>query len=255
MAATDGLDRLRTRFRAAFREGPVAAFRDWFRLQEKLADHGDTQIASGLASDLWDQLPELTFASAEERGRFLHNVAVFFGNPGPAANLARARDCFAQALACFPSPDEGGWHARVLHNFATAISNLGESGAELLESVALYERALAWRTHERAIARGVTLHNLGLAWRRLAEIEPERASAALASSARCLEEAAAIREANGLAEGRARSLFHLGLTREAAGEEREARHCFEKAAEEFEQLGKAESTAIARARAERLGSA
>ncbi len=255
MAATDGLDRLRARFREAFREGPIAAFRDWFRLQEELADHGDAEIASGLALDLWDQLPELTFASAEERGRFLHNVAVFFGNPGPAASLPRARECFGQALVCFSSPDESGWHARVLHNFATAISNLGESPAELLESIALYERALSWRTHEHAIARGVTLHNLGLAWRRLAEIDPKRASAALVSSARCLEEAAAIRESHNLAEGRALSLFHLGLTYEAAGEEQEARHCFARAAEEFERLGKAESTAVARARAERIGSA
>lgn len=205
-----------------------------------------------LAADLWSLLPELSFPSVEERGRFLHNVAVFFGNPGPAADLARSRACFTQALECFSSPDEGGWHARVLHNFATAISNLGQSASELAESIALFERALTWRTAERAIARGVTRHNMGIVLRRLAELDAEHALEHLDASAAAFREAVAIRETHGLAEGRALSLFHLGLTLEAAEQTEEARRAFEAAAGAFESFGKTDSAAVARSHQRKL---
>jgi tetratricopeptide (TPR) repeat protein len=215
-----------------------------------LAEREDKETAEALTADLWDLLPELPFDTKEDRGRFLHNLAVFFGNPAGGADLGRARDCFQQSLECFDSPDESGWHARVLHNFATAISNLAQSPAELHESVKLFERALAWRTDERAIARGVTRHNMGIVFRRLAELDSERASAHLDASAAALREAVAIREAHQLVEGRALSLFHLGLTLEAAGETAEARRVLAAAADEFDRLGKADSAAVARSRAE-----
>ena len=84
---------------------------------------------------------------------------------------------------------------------ATALSNLGSTREELVEAVGLFHEALTWRTVEREIARGVTLHNLGLARRRLAELEPARAVDHLEESAKALREAVAIRERHGLAEG------------------------------------------------------
>jgi hypothetical protein len=96
---------------------------------------------------------------------------VFYGSPGPAADLSRARSAFGVALEHFAADTESGWRARAQHNFATALSNLGTTAGQLQESVALFELALAWRTAEREIARGVTLHNLGIALRRLAELE------------------------------------------------------------------------------------
>jgi hypothetical protein len=48
------------------------------------------------------------------RARFLHNVALFFGSPGPAADLAPAREGFSAALAHFDEHEESGWHASVL---------------------------------------------------------------------------------------------------------------------------------------------
>ena len=165
------------RFRAAFRAAPAAAYREWFRLQEELREREEPETARALAEDLWSFLRELTFVSEEDRARFFHNVAVFFGSPGPAADLARSREAFAAALEHFNEHDDSGWHARILHNYATALSNLGETAPDLSESAALFERALAWRTQEREIARGVTLHNMGIALRRLAELDPESAAA------------------------------------------------------------------------------
>ncbi|HEY6928638.1 MAG TPA: hypothetical protein VJA66_03085 [Thermoanaerobaculia bacterium] len=247
IAEIDRLESLRAGWRDRFRAGAAAAFRDWFRLQEEIGDNED-DVARALANDLWDLIPELRFDTDADRGRFLHNVAVFFGSPGAAADLARARRCFMQALESFSAPDEGGWHARILHNFASAISNLGNSRDELRESVAMFEQALAWRTAERAIARGVSLHNMGIVLRRLVELDPDNSPTHLAASAAAFREAAAIREAHGLVEGHALSLFHLGLTLEAAGQSKEAGAAFASAADEFEQLGKTDSAAIARAR-------
>ena len=240
------MEELLRHFRTAFRASPAAAYRDWFRLQEQLREREETETARALADDLWSFVRELTFVSEEDRARFFHNLAVFFGSPGPAADLARARDGFEIALAHFDEHEESGWHARVLHNFATGLSNLGQTAEDLSESVALFERALLWRTTEREIARGVTLHNMGLALRRLAELDPDPAADHLGRSAAALREAADIRSRHGLAEGHALSLFHLGLTFESQGRLEEARLSFQRAADEFESLGKHASAAIAR---------
>ena len=64
-----------------------------------------------------------------------------------------------QAAAPGDEPDyssDGAWLARAHHNFATSLSNLGSTAADLHESLRLFDRALAWRTVEREIARGVT---------------------------------------------------------------------------------------------------
>jgi len=233
-------------FRAEFRKAPAAAYRDWFRLQEELREREDTATARALAEDLWEFVHDLTFATDEDRARFFHNVAVFFGSPGPAADLARAREGFSAALAHFRDHEESGWHARVLHNFATSLSNLGATPEDLSESVALFRRALTWRTPEREIARGVTLHNLGLALRRLAELDRAGAGEHLEESAGALREAADIRGRHGLAEGHALSLFHLGLTLEALDQSDQAIETFDRAAEAFDRLGKTGSAAIAR---------
>jgi hypothetical protein len=165
-----------------------------------------------LADDLWAMLPGLPLPDAASRARLLHNAAVFFGSPGPAANLPRASALFEQVLAHFDAPDEAGWRARALHNFATALSNLAETSSEIDRSLALFGEALDWRTGEREIARGVTLHNLGLALRRAARIEPARARERLRESARALEEAAAIRKRHGLVQGAEQSAAALART-------------------------------------------
>lgn len=237
------------RIREQFWKDPTAAYRDWFRLQEELRDRDDSTTAKALAEDLWSILDELPFSSEEDRARFFHGVAVFFGTTGPAADIDRARRAFAVALEYFGQHDDAGWHARVLHNFATTLSNLGETVEDLEESVALFDRALEWRTAKREIARGVTLHNLGNALRRFAHLDPARGFEHLERSAACLEEASEIRGRHGLTEGRALSLFHLGLTLESLGRTEAAAGCFYGAAEEFESLGKSDSAAVARERA------
>ncbi len=214
---TPPLSEIRRHFRDALAAEPVGTYRDWFRAQEDLRERGDAQTAGALADDLWELLPALPFGAAEERARFFHNAAVFFGSPGPASDLRRAREAFAVALDHFAGDAESGWHARALHNLATALSNLGTTPAELAEAVGLFGRALEWRTSEREIARGVTLHNRGLAYRRLAELEPARAAEHLAASAAALREAIAIRERNGLAEGRALSERHLAISLDRLG--------------------------------------
>ena len=244
-----GLEKTRAHFRAAFRADPANAYRDWFRLQEELREREDTETSRALAEDLWTLLHDLPFAGEQERARFFHNVAVFFGSPGPAADLPRAREGFSIALDHFRVHEESGWHARVLHNFATSLSNLGETQEDLAESVILFERALEWRTAEREIARGVTLHNMGIALRRLARLGSSGGPGELERSAAALNEAAEIRSRHGLAEGHALSLFHLGLTLEALQCREEARDHFLRAGEEFQQLGKLASAAIARERA------
>jgi tetratricopeptide (TPR) repeat protein len=241
-------------FRAAFRESPASAYRDWFRLQEDLREREDAATVRVLAEDLWSFREELTFSSEEDRARFFHNVAVFFGSPGPAADLARAREGFSIALAYFRKHEDSGWHARVLHNFATSLSNLGSTPEDLSESVSLFEKALEWRTAEREIARGVTLHNLGIALRRRAAVDAEHAPEYLERSVSVLREAAEIRTRHGLSEGHALSHFHLALTLEALSRAEgpssleEACSCYRQAAEEFDRLGKADSAAVARKR-------
>jgi tetratricopeptide (TPR) repeat protein len=208
------LEALRRHFRQALASDPAGAYRDWFRAQEELRSSGEDETSRALADDLWESLPVLEFPSPDARARFLHNAAVFFGSPGPAADLARARGLFEEALDHFAKERDGGWQARVLHNYATALTNLGATDAELGEAVVLFERALAWRTSDHEIARGVTLHNLGLALRRRADLDPARSAEHLEASAGALAEAVAIRERQGLADGLAISRRQLAITRE-----------------------------------------
>ena len=244
--------RLIADFRERLRGDKAAAFRDWFHVQEELAQRGDEQTCRALADDLASCARELPFPSEQERARFLHNLGVFFGTPGPAADLARARELFLAALAHFERDPETGWQARALHNFATAISNLGTTASELDESIGLFERALEWRTGEREIARAVTLHHMGVALRRAAELDRARSADLLAQSAAAFRDAIEIRARLRLAEGHAMSLFHLALTLEAGSEPEAARGSYLAATERFEELGKTESAGIARRRADAL---
>jgi hypothetical protein len=204
--------RLLDHFRAALARDPGAALRDWFRAQEELRARGDAATACAMAEDFWSLLPELSFASPESRARFFHGAAVFFGSPGPAADLGRARSAFAATLEHFSSHAEDGWRARALHNLATAIANLGATAPELQEAMALFGEALEWRTSEREIARAVTLHNRGRAWRRLAELDPMGAAGHLARSAQDLREAISIRERNDLKQSLLASRQELSET-------------------------------------------
>jgi tetratricopeptide (TPR) repeat protein len=215
------LDALRRHFRQALASDPAGAYRDWYRAQEELRSNGEAEASCALADDLWQTLASFDFPSPEARARFLHNAAVFFGSPGPSADLDRSRKLFDEALAHFEKADDGGWPARVRHNFATALANLGQSDGELAEAIALFERALEWRTSDQEIARGVTMHNLGLALRRRADLDPARSAEHLAASVRALEEAVAIRERQGLPEGLETSRRQLAITRErlASGSE------------------------------------
>lgn len=206
---------LRRHLRDALQADPFTAYRDWFRAQEELLETGRADACRVLAEDLWEILPTLPFFDDEKRARFFHNVGVFYGSPGPAADLGRARRAFAEALGHFREHDEAGWRARALHNLATAVSSLGRTPAELAEAVGLFEQALEWRTSEREIARGVTLHNLGLALLRRAELDPDRACEHLDAAAGCFDEAVAIRARNGLSEGRAASERQLAAARRA----------------------------------------
>jgi len=209
---------LRRHLREALAADPAGAYRTWFRAQEELREAGEAEAARALADDLWDLLPSLPFFDDDARARFFHNVGVFYGSPGPAADLDRARRSFAEALDHFRAHDEAGWRARALHNLATAISSLGTSAQELGEAVRLFEQALEWRTSEREIARGVTLHNLGLALMRRADLEPERSREHIDAAAAALEEAVEIRTRHGLAEGCAASQRQLELARRTRGE-------------------------------------
>ncbi len=242
-------------FREAFEGDPTRAYSEWYRAQEELRDNGPPEVARALAEDLWSLLGRISFSSDAEGARFRHNLAVFFGSAGPAADLERARRLFAEALDHFSSDDDAGWRARAHHNFATALANLGETPETLEESVSFFERALAWRTSEREIARGVSMHNLGRALHRWADLDPGRSRELLERSAAAFAEAAGIRGRRGLSEGRALSLFQRGLALEALGRLEDARETLESAAEEFDRLGKAESAAIALARAQASASA
>jgi len=206
---TSGLVR---HFREAFRSTPADALRDWFRAQEELRDRGAEDTARALADELWEMLPHLRFDSAQARARFFHNAAVFFGSPGPAADLGRARLAFRETLDHFSAHADDGWRARALHNLGTAITNLGASPEELREATGYFEEALEWRTAEREIARAVTLHHLGLALRRLAELDLSEAPVLLERSAEAFREAIEIRKRHGLEEGLAASRRELQET-------------------------------------------
>src|SRR5262249_20758680 len=82
---------------------------------------------------------------------------------------------------------------------------------ELSEAVALYRRALELRTPEKEIARAATLHNLGLALRRLAELDAAGSGAHLKAGVEVLREALELRRRQGLSEGPAPTPSQLGL--------------------------------------------
>lgn len=214
MSDTSHEDALR-RFRAAFAENPVATFRAWYRFQEELRER-DPAFSRTLANDLWSNLEEVGLAvsrcSADERARFFNGAGAFFGSPGPAADLERARECFRRVLLEWTRERDPDAHARALHNLASAIAALGATRGELSEAVSLYGRALEFRTEKKEIARAATLHNLGLALRRLAELDPESGRGHLAGSVAALREALELRRRQGLSKGDASTLFQLGLT-------------------------------------------
>ncbi|MGH9444026.1 MAG: hypothetical protein ACRD16_17315 [Thermoanaerobaculia bacterium] len=203
------------RFRASLIANPVAAFREWYRLQEELRG-GDAVLSRALADDLWELLegdgPVASRCSADERARVFNGAGAFFGSPGPAANLSRSRECFRRTLLDWTRERDADAHSRALHNLASAIAALGATPGEISEAVSLYRRALDLRGADREIARAATLHNLGLAFRRLAELDPEGCRAHLAGSVAALREALELRRRQGLSRGDASTLFQLGLT-------------------------------------------
>jgi len=241
--------RVRAGLSEAFAGDLSKAYREWYTAQRALAEDGEAMLCAALADDLWEMLPELERRLGEERGRFFNNLGAFFGTPGPAANLARADECFARSLEAWAGDEEK--LARALHNRGSALAALGESAAELSRAAEALEAALAYRTAEREIARAVTLHHLGIARRKLAERSGADASA-LEQSARALSEALEIRTRLGLATGRASTRFQLGVTLAAQGRNSEARRAFEIAARELAACGSAEQARAARAEAARL---
>jgi tetratricopeptide (TPR) repeat protein len=205
-------------FRRRFAEDPRAAFRDWYVLQEHLRDEateeaGETSRA--LASDLWEKRRELGFSSDGEEGRFLHNLAVFFGSRGPSESLPRALFLFEESLdAGHGREDLEAW-ARLLHNRGNALQNLARSANDLHEALRCYEKALTVRDGSRRIARGVTLHSLGMLFRRLAEAEPASRSAHLTAAISSFEESFSLRSKEKLERGMATTAAALEEARRA----------------------------------------
>jgi hypothetical protein len=191
-------------FRRLFAEDPRAAFRDWYVLQEHLRDEGTTEssaLARTLASDLWDMRGRVAFSSKGEEATFLHNLAVFFGSRGPAESLELSLSLFEESLnAGYGGGDPEAW-ARLSHNRGNALQNLARSADDLRESLVSYERALNVRDASRRIARGVTLHALGILLRKLAESEPERRDAHLRAAIAAFEESLSLRSEERLERG------------------------------------------------------
>ncbi|HEV8266893.1 MAG TPA: hypothetical protein VGR00_01615 [Thermoanaerobaculia bacterium] len=245
------LPELLARFRAAFERDAVETFRAWYRLQESLRDEGRGDEARALADDLWLLAATLDLPDPSVRARFFHNLAVFFGSRGPAASLSRSLEAFEVPLATWRTEEEPDDVARLHHNRGNALQSLGASREELAESVAMYENALSWRDASRRVARAVTLHHLGSALRRLAELDREGAIAHLSRSVQALEEAVSLRAADGLREGEALSLFQLGLTLDAGtafglSAPPDVARAFDRAAAAFEAAGKEAEGAVAR---------
>jgi tetratricopeptide (TPR) repeat protein len=213
-------------------------------VQHELAEAGDARACRALADDLWRMLPGFEHRLGGDRGRFFNNLGAFFGTPGPAADLARAEECFARALEAWSGDPER--RARALHNRGSALASLAEDEPGLARAIGCFEEALLFRNAERAIARAVTLHHLGIARRKLAERAPGNAPAELERSRAALEEALEIRAAEGLPAGVAASRFQLGVTLAALGRRDEARRALERAAGELESTGRPEAAALAR---------
>jgi hypothetical protein len=193
-------------FRRLFADDPRDAFRDWYVLQEHLRDEGTREssaLARTLASDLWDVRGRVAFSSKGEEATFLHNLAVFFGSRGPAESLSFSLLLFEESLdAGYGSGDPEAW-ARLFHNRGNALQNLARSADDLRESLVSYERALSVRDASRRIARGVTLHALGILLRKLAEAEPERRDAHLRAAISAFEESLSLRSEERLERGMA----------------------------------------------------
>jgi hypothetical protein len=207
---------LLARFRALFAGDPRAALRDWFVVQEHLRDgradadgRGDgggdenARTARALARDLRDIRETLVFSSKGDEATFLHNLAVFFGSRGPAADLAAALSLFEESSNAGYGSSDLEARARLDHNRGNALQNLPRSHSDLLEALACYERALAVRDATRPIARGVTLHARGHALLKLAagEANPKEREARLRLAVLSLEESLSLRVSEGLARG------------------------------------------------------
>ncbi len=205
-------------FRRVLAADPRTAFRDWYVLQEHLRDDRENREASEetarvLASDLWSNREKLVFSSKGEEATFLHNLAVFFGSRGPAASLSISLLLFGESLAAGYGQDDLEAWARLEHNRGNALQNLARSTQDLREALQAYERALTVRDASRRIARGVTLHARGLLFRKLAEAEPDRRRAHLASAVSSFEESLSLRSEEKLERGMAETEAALEETR------------------------------------------
>jgi tetratricopeptide (TPR) repeat protein len=233
--------RLRSAIRSRFAMEPLAAFRDWYRVQSELAQSGETALCTALADDLWELLSARP--SDDGEARLWNNAGAFYGTPGSAASLERARECFRRALAIWAHDEER--RARALHNLGSALAALGNSADDLERAVAAFEEALDYRDARREIARAVTLHHLGIAERKLAERTPGSSSEHLGRSAATLEEALSLRQKHGLVQGTASTRFQLGISLLALGRTAEARAALAVAADELRAVGKAEEAELA----------
>lgn len=215
-----GAPALVARFRALFAEDPGAALRDWFVLQEHLRDAKTQEAertARALARDLLDIRGTLVFSSKGEEAVFLHNAAVFFGSRGPAESLAVSLFLFEESSNAGYGSSGAEAMARLFHNRGNALQNLARSREDLLEALACYERALTVRDATRPIARGVTLHSLGLALLKLAAAgtnQNER-SERLLEAVDAFEESLSLRSSEGLANGVAETAAALAQARRA----------------------------------------
>ncbi len=211
---------LAARFRARFAADPKAALREWFVIQEHLRNTVGEEAAEkarALASDLRDIRGTLDFSSNEEEGTFLHNLAVFFGSRGPAADLSSSLLLFEESSSSGYGSSDPEARARLHHNRGNALQNLARSREDLLEALSCYERALEVRDGSRPIARGVTLHARGIAFLKLAvtEAAPEEKAAHLRSALLSLEESLSLRVSEGLARGVEETTKALGEARRA----------------------------------------
>src|ERR1041385_7582642 len=104
--SAEDASRLRETMRSRLAIDPAGAFRDWYRVQRELADGGDREVCRALADDLWELLAPEDRIRAEEEGRLWNNGGAFWGTPGPAESLERARGCFERALTAWEGDDE-----------------------------------------------------------------------------------------------------------------------------------------------------
>jgi len=237
-------NRLRETMRSRFAIDPAGAFREWYRVQRELADAGDRNVCRMLADDLWELLAAEDRARTEDEGRLWNNAGAFWGTPGPAESLERARACFGRALAAWEGDEER--RSRALHNLGSALASLGKTEDDLRRAVSAFEEALAYRDARREIARAVTLHHLGIARRKLAERSPESGREEIARSVEALDEGLALRQKHGLVQGAASTRFQLGVSQLALGRESEARETLAAAARELEAAGRPDEADLAR---------